>query len=151
VRGRLSSAILCLAGAAFFVDLFFRWAPRTLHAEGSSFGRVTGWDVGLTYLAAEAVVALLLVELAGFGGVWRSRTPRLLGFFLGAAAGIFAVSALVRMHGTSGLQGFRLAQYNYPAWIGLGLAVLLLVGAALRLDEVRRGGPASGSTASPPG
>jgi type IV secretory pathway VirB2 component (pilin) len=147
VRRRLSSTIFLLAGAVLFVDMFLRWAPRTTRSSTSEtfsieIYKVSGWDVTPGWVAGSAVVVLVLAELAGIAGVWRSPIQRLVGFFVGAPTAVLALAAVVRLHWGSYIS-FKLGQFAYGAWIALGLGIVLLAAATLRLAELR-------STASPP-
>jgi len=127
---RLPPTIPLLAGGAYFVDMFLRWAPR--HGEG----RVTGWETFPGTFGALAALALVLVELPPTIALWRARAQRLTALYLEVATGILAVGALVHMHWGYGPGGVRLGQYAYGSWIALALAILLLVDAFARLRRL---------------
>jgi hypothetical protein len=144
-RAGQSTAILLLGGVGLFVDLFLRWGPG-----GGNFpGRITGWEIQISNQAGPLVIALVLVELARFAGVWRSPASALLGFFLGAGVGVLVISALIHLR-WGAYTGLRFGSFGYGAWIGLAAAVVVLAGAWLRLVELRpqvrrweHGGPAA--------
>ena len=134
-RTDLSSAVLLLAGAAFFVDLFVRWGPSS---NGGFVSKFSGWDISLISTAGEAALALVLVELGRMTDLWRTPTSALLGFFLATGAGILALGGLVRLRWAA-FYGLKFGRWGYGAWIGLVLALALLFGAYLRRVEHRSG------------
>src|SRR5438477_7035778 len=127
MRRLASSPVLLLVATAYFVDLFLRWAPRHHTGEGTyivSIGRVTGWETGPSASSGVTALGLMLVELAAVAGVWRSRSQRLVGFFLAAATAVLALGGLAHMRWGSYLRiGF--GQFAFGAWIALGLGALM--------------------------
>jgi hypothetical protein len=121
----LSGRIFLLAGSAYVVDLFLHWFGR-------AFG---GWDVALLATSGYLALALVLVESTRVRAVWLSPASSLLEFFLAAGAGLLCVAGLLHVHWNGGIVTLKFSEYRYGAWIGLALAVVLLVGAVLRLRE----------------
>ena len=130
-RARVSGPLLLVGGVAYFVDLFLRWGPG-----GAGLAGFSGWDIQLVLASGEAVLALILVELARIGGMWRTPAASLLTCFLAAATAILALSGLIHLR-WGGYYHLRFDSFGYGAWIGLVLALVVALGAALRLDEHR--------------
>jgi len=126
-------AILPLAVAvASFVSLFLPWI-------GFAGSTQAGWTVPLGVEFGLLALALVLVELLSLAGAWTSRGFELVGFCLTAATGLMGVSAVVNLRW--GLQFHNFSIFQYGAWVGLGLAIVLVGLAALRLNELRRSAP----------
>ena len=136
-RARLAGPLLLIGGIAYFVDLFLRWGPG-----GEGLASFSGWDISLVLASGEAVLALILVELARVTGIWRTPTASLLTFFLAAATAILGLSGLVHLR-WGGFYHLKFGSFGYGSWIGLLLALALAVGAALRVDEHRPSSPPS--------
>jgi hypothetical protein len=127
----LSLLALVLAGA-YFVVLFLPWIGN-----GVRFSQ-SGWFVA--HDPGVLVLAVVLVESLRLARAWVSRGAILLGFCLVGAAGVLGVESLANLR-WGGLfpEGFRAFQYG--AWIGLVLAILLIAVAALRLAVLWRSAP----------
>jgi len=123
VPRRLSGLLLLVSGIAYYVDLFLRWGP----------GNLKGWDVSLNGLSGAAVLSLVLVEVVRSLGVWRTTTSSLLSFFLAGVGAVLGVSVLIHLHW--GFYRLSFSAFCYGAWTGLALALLLAMGAMLRLRE----------------
>jgi hypothetical protein len=130
-RATLAGPVLLIGGVAYFVDLFLRWGPG-----GDGLQSFTGWDVSLVLASGEAVLALILVEVARVAGIWRTPTASLLSCFLAAATAILGLSGLLHLR-WGGFYHLTFGSFGYGSWIGLVLVLVLVVGAALRLDEHR--------------
>jgi|SRR5205809_1455219 len=128
LRRLASPLVLTAVGAAYFVDVFLRWTT-------TSGVRTTGWDLGVTPLGGVSALGLFLVELTALLGVWRSRTERLLGFYLGAATAILAIGGLVHLH-WGGFYSLATHRFAYGAWIALALAIVLLAASGARLRDL---------------
>jgi hypothetical protein len=137
VTRRLAPAILLVAAAAYFVDMFLRWASPARHGTFVAFGDVVGWNIAPAAISGPAALGLALVELAAVTAVWRSRAQRLVSFFLAAATGVLAVSAVVDLRWGGSFTSFRFGEFATGAWIALALGIVLLLGAVLRLAELR--------------
>jgi hypothetical protein len=135
VQASKSSKILLLAAAALFVDMFLQWG-RDSDGFANNF---TGWDTTLTAWAGVLALAVVLVESVRWRGVWWTWTSSLLGFFLGAACGILMIAGLIHMHWGSFIIKLKFSEFGYGAWAALVLAVILLMGAWMRLEEHRAG------------
>jgi len=120
--------VFAAVGAAYFVDMFLRWTPP-------SGVRTTGWDTGVTSLGGVTALGLFLVELTALLGVWRSRTERLLGFFLGSATAMLAIGGLVHLR-WGGFYSLGVHRFAYGAWIALALALVLLAASGARLRDL---------------
>jgi hypothetical protein len=130
-RARLAGLLLLFGAIAYFVDLFLRWGPG-----GEGLASFSGWDIQLVLASGEAALALMLVEFARVAGIWRTPTASFLSCFLAAASAILGLSGLAHLR-WGGLYHLKFGSFGYGAWIGLVLALVLAVGAALRLDEHR--------------
>ncbi len=122
----LSLLALVLA-AALFVDLLLPWI-------GSGGSTESGWFAA-QYLSLLSL-AVVLVETLRLGRAWVSHGSRLLGSCLTAATGLLAVAGLANLRWGASFPSFSFFQYG--AWIGLVLAVLLLAVGALRLAVLWR-------------
>ena len=126
--------VLALAvAAASFVTLFLPW----LDYAGRS---ALGWSVPLGVEFGLLALAVVLVELLALGRAWISRGSELLAFGLTAAAGLIGVSAIVNLH-WGGLVTGGFSEFDYGAWLGLVLSILLIVVAALQLAVLWRSAP----------
>jgi hypothetical protein len=121
-----------LLGAAYFVVLFLPWI--------GGFGRTeSGWTIGV-HDSGLVALALVLVESLRLSGVWGSRGSKLLDFCLLAATGVLGIESLVTLRwGGPEIGGF--APFEYGAWLGLVIAILLILVAALRLATLWRSAP----------
>ena len=130
-RAGRSTLVLVLGGAALFIDMFLHWTRG-----GGLGGSLSGWQLQLANQGGLLALGVVLVELTRIRGVWVTPTSGLLSCLLAAATGILVVSGLINLHwGYS--TGLKLSSYGYGAWIALALAVALLFGAWLRLEERR--------------
>jgi hypothetical protein len=130
VRG-LAVLALVLA-AAYFVALFLPWIGRTEPFSES------GWI--LAHDSGDVALAVILVETLRLRGTWVTRGSELLAFCLTAAAGILGVESVVNLRWGNPLpSGFRAFQYG--AWLGFAIALLLVAVAALRLAALWRPAP----------
>ena len=125
-------ALLALVlAAAYFVVLF-------LPSWGAGGHTQSGWyiahDPGVLALAVVLVESLRLVR------AWLSRGAVLVGFCLTAATGILGVQVVLNLK-WGGLFPAGFGGFQYGAWLGLVLAVLLIVLAALRLAVLWRSAP----------
>src|SRR5437667_11699106 len=111
LRHLASPHVFAALGAAYFVDMFLRWTPP-------SGLRTTGWDTGVTSLGGVTALGLLLVELTGLLGVWRSRAERLLGFYLASATAILAIGGLAHLR-WGGFYSLGVHRFAYGARIAL--------------------------------
>jgi len=118
--------------AAYFIVLFLPWIGDGGHTES---GWVVAQDSGVLALA------VVLVETLRLARAWVSRGSVLLAFCLLAATGVLGVEswANTRWGVLFGPLGFAIFQYG--AWIGLVLAILLVAVAALRLTVLWRSAP----------
>jgi hypothetical protein len=123
----LSVLALVLAGA-FFVVVFLPWLGEGGHNQ-------SGWYV--EHDAGDLAFAVVLVELLRLARAWLSRGSVLLTFCLTAATGVLAIEGLVNLR-WGGLFPAGFADYQYGAWLGLVLAILLIAVAALRLAVLWR-------------
>jgi len=120
----LSLIALGLA-AGYFVALFLPWFA---HSE-------SGWFIAQN--SAIAALAVVLVEWLRLARNWTSQGSRLVAFCLVAGSGLLGLGAVVNPRwGGAFPPGF--SSFRYGAWIGLVLAILLCVVAALQLTELRR-------------
>ena len=120
----LSLLALGLA-AAYFVALFLPWFA---HSE-------SGW-----FLAQNTdivVLAVVLVESLRLARAWTSQGSRLVAFGLVAASGLLGIGTVANLR-WGGLFPPGFSAFRYGAWIGLVLAILLCVVAALELPALRR-------------
>lgn len=121
-----------VAAAALFVSLFLPWL-------GLGGQTQSGWSVPLGAEFGLVALAAVLVELLAVVGAWTSRAFDLVAFCLSAAAGLLGVSAVANLRW--GLQFNNFSLFQYGAWIGLALAIVLVGLAALRLVALRRSAP----------
>ncbi|HXY86627.1 MAG TPA: hypothetical protein VEH52_14225 [Gaiellaceae bacterium] len=135
MRATTSTTILLLGGLVLFVDMFLRWG-RYAGAFTNSF---TGWDAALTEWGGLLLLALVLVEFVRTRGIWWTPASSLLGFFLGASGGILVIAGLIHLHWGSSVVSLRFSEFAYGAWIALAFAVVVLIGAWIRLEEHRAG------------
>ena len=128
---RWITAGLALASGLLFVDLALPWV---WYGEGA---KLTGWQTGVGQLAG-FVAALLLgwegARLIGVSSGWRH--DGFVGFLLGLAGALLAFGAFVQ--GRWGYTPTITFRFAYGAWIGLGLAAVLLLCSAFRALEQRR-------------
>ena len=131
--GDVASGLLALlplgAGAALFVSLFLPWL-------GLGGQTQSGWSVPLGVEFGLVALALVLVELLALAGAWTSLGFELVAFCLTAAAGLLGVSAVANLRW--GLQFNNFSLFQYGAWVGLALAIVLVGLAVLRLAALRR-------------
>jgi hypothetical protein len=134
--GGAASGLLALlplgAAAALFVSLFLPWL-------GLGGQTQSGWSVPLGAEFGLVALAAVLVELLAFAGAWTNRAFELVAFCLIAAAGLLGVSAVANLRW--GLQFNNFSLFQYGAWVGLALAIVLVCLAALRLVALRRSAP----------
>lgn len=134
--GASESAILPLlslgAAAASFVSLFLPWIGLEGNAQ-------SGWTVPLCVEFGLLALALVLVELLALARAWTSRGFELVAFCLSAAAGLMGVSAIANLRW--GLEFNNFSVFQYGAWVGLGLAIVLIALAVLRLIGLRGSPP----------
>jgi hypothetical protein len=128
----LSSIALAAAGGAF-VCLFLPWLGFDGHEQA-------GWNIPLGTDYGLLALAVVLVELLALARAWNSRGSECLTFSLVAAASVIGLSAFANLR-WDGLLSGSLVQFEYGSWIGLVLALVLLVLAALRLAALRRSAP----------
>jgi hypothetical protein len=124
----LTLLALVLAGA-YFIVLFLPWIGGFGHTE-------SGWTLG-AHDSGWVALAVVLVESLRFPGVWATRGSELVDFCLVAATGVLGVESLVSLR-WGGLETRGFGPFQYGAWIGLCLAILLIVLAALRLTVLWR-------------
>ncbi len=123
------TVLALLLGAAYFVILFLPWIGGFGHTE-------SGWAVGV-HDSGLAALAVVLVESLRFGGIWTSRGSELLDFCLVAAAGVLGIESLASLRwGGFAVGGF--GPFQYGAWIGLVVAILLIALASLRMAVLLR-------------
>jgi hypothetical protein len=96
-----------------------------------------GWNVPLGVEYGFLSLAVVLVQLLSLARAWTSRGFELVTFCLTAGAGLIGVSAVANLR-WGGLLGGGFSEFEYGAWLGLVLAALLIVLAALRLSFLRR-------------
>jgi hypothetical protein len=133
----MSSILVLLVGAAYFVDLFLRWAPRHLgEIDGISVGWLSGWELGVTTASGATSLGLVLVESLRLGGLWRTAGASVTALALAAASGVLGIGGWLHLRwGSYFSLGFD--EFAYGAWIGFGLAIVLLLLAAQRVFEIR--------------
>ena len=134
---RLVSAVLLIASAVYFLDLFLRWSLGEGHGSFVVLGELVGWDVSVAAISGPVALALALVEVAAMTAVWRSRAQRLVSFFLAAGTGVLAVSAVLNLRWGGSYDALRFGRFAAGAWIALALGIVLLACAGLRLAELR--------------
>jgi hypothetical protein len=123
--------VLALAtAAAAFVSLFMPWLGFSGHAQ-------SGWDVPLGYVFGLLSLAVVLVELLSVARAWTSRGADLVVFCLVAGAGVIGVSAFANLR-VGGIFAAGFSLFEYGAWLGLVLAILLILLAGLRLARLWR-------------
>jgi hypothetical protein len=121
-----------ILGAAYFVILFLPWV--------GGFGRTdSGWTIGV-HDSGLVALAVVLVESLRFSGVWTSRGSELLDFCLVAATGLLGIEGLVGLR-WGGLEVGGFAPFEYGAWLGLVVAILLIALATLRMAVLLRSRP----------
>jgi len=120
------------AAAALFVSLFLPWL-------GLGGQTQSGWSVPLGVEFGLLALAVVLVELLALAGAWTSRGFELVAFCLTAGAGLLGVSAVANLRW--GLQFNSFSLFQYGAWVGLALAIVLIGLAALQLTALRRSAP----------
>ena len=123
--------LLLLASGTLFVDLALPWV---WYGEGA---KLTGWQTGVGQLAGLVAVLLLGWEgarLIGVSSGWRH--DGFVGYLLGLSSALLAFGAFVQ--GRWGYTPTVTFRFAYGAWIGLGLAVVLLLCSAFRAVEHRR-------------
>lgn len=110
--------------AGLLVSFFMPWL-------GEGGRTIAGWNMALVGEAGLVALSVVLVELLALAGAWASRGSAHVTFCLVAAAGVLGVSAFadVRWNGLL-VNGF--ASLDYGAWLGLVLAILLILLASLR-------------------
>jgi hypothetical protein len=119
-------------GIAYFVVLFLPWI--------GGFGRTeSGWMFG-AHDSGQVALALVLVESLRLSGVWASRGSERLDFCLLAATGVLGIEALVSLR-WGGLESGGFGPFQYGAWLGLAIAILLIALATLRLAALLRSAP----------
>jgi len=135
-RGDQERGVTVLAlglAAASFVCLFLPWI-------GFDGRDQSGWSVPLGVEYGLLALAVVLVELLVLARAWTTRGSALVAFCLTGAAGLSGVSAAANLRwGVLSSIGFSL--YQYGAWLGLVLSILLLALAALRLAVLWRSVP----------
>lgn len=129
--GLLPLLPLC-AAAASFVSLFLPWL-------GLGGQNQSGWSVPLGVEFGLLALAVVLVELLSLAEAWTSRGFELVAFCLTAAAGLMGVSAVANLRW--GLQFNNFSLFQYGAWVGLALAIVLVCLGAVRLIALRRSAP----------
>jgi hypothetical protein len=123
--------VLALAAvAAAFVSLFLPWLGFGGRAEA-------GWNIPLGIELGLLALAVGLVELLSLARAWASRGSELVAFCLAAATGVIGLSVVANLR-WGGLVVGGFAAFDYGAWLGLALAVLLILLAALRLARLWR-------------
>jgi hypothetical protein len=128
-------AVLALAVAgASFVCLFLPWL-------GFGGRDVSGWSFLLGTDYGLLSLAVVLVELLAVARAWISRSSELVAFCLTAAGGLIGVSAVADLRWGSLEAAGGFSSFRYGAWLGLVLAILLIVLAALELSVLRRSAP----------
>jgi hypothetical protein len=120
----LSLLALGLA-AAYFVALFLPWFA---HSE-------SGWF--LAQNSAIVALAVVLAEWLRLARSWTSQGSRLVAFCLVAGAFLLRLGAVVNLR-WGGVSPPGFSSFQYGAWIGLVLAILLCAVAALQLTALRR-------------
>jgi hypothetical protein len=137
VTSKFVSAVLLVASAVYFLDLFLRWSSGEGHGSFVVIGQVVGWDVSVAAISGPVALALALVEVAAMTAVWRSGAQRLVSFFLAAGTGVLAVAAVLNLRWGGSYDVLRFGRFAAGAWIALALGIVLLACAALRLVELR--------------
>jgi hypothetical protein len=121
-RERGLSLLDLVLAATLFVVLLLPWI-------GSGGNTESGWFVAqnLSLLS----LAVVLVETLRLGRAWVSRGSGLLATCLTFATGLLGVASLANLRWGASFPSFSFFQYG--AWIGLVLAILLLAAGALGL------------------
>jgi hypothetical protein len=126
--------MLALAtAAAAFVSLFLPWLGFGGRAEA-------GWNVPLGTEFGLVSLAVVLVELLSVARAWTSRGAELVAFSLVAGTGAIGVSTVANLR-WGGLLPAGFSAFQYGAWLGLALALVLILLAALRLAALWRSAP----------
>ena len=115
-----------LVAVALFVSLFLPW-----------YQTFWGWGLRVGDEAGLIALAVVLLELVRLMGGWRTQSARLVAFCLTAAAGIMGVTTFVVFRWGSGTT-IKFSSLRYGAWVGLAAGILLVVGAVLQLNAIRR-------------
>jgi hypothetical protein len=127
-RDRAHLAVLA-ASALLVVTLFLPWHQTTWHL-GVAFdvvGRSSGWT-GWGVLAGIAAIAVVAAEMARTRGLGEHAVPVMIGALaalLGTALAVFSTTASVHLPGRMMMSmGAGADTTRWPAWVGLGLAVV---------------------------
>jgi hypothetical protein len=121
------------AAAGSFVSLFMPWFGFGGRGE-------SGWNLPLGAELGLLTLAVVLVELLRLARAWISRGSELLTFCLVAAAGLLGVSSVANLR-WGGFTGGGFSLFEYGAWLGFALGVVLIALAALRWAALRRPAP----------
>jgi hypothetical protein len=122
---RQLATVSSVVAAAYFVDLFLPWFGPGGHS-------IAGWGTPVTAYSGLLALGVVLVGGARELGTWTTTGSAVAGLLLAAATGVMAITALINLrwggYGVGGFSGWR-----YGAWIGLAVALVLLVVVALQV------------------